>query len=87
MLHFETCFYQGIDFCIENGLSVFDPGAQGEHKIKRGFRPIITQSFHCLTHLQFRQAVQRFLAQEKQAVLHYQKEMTGLLPFKPEAGN
>jgi predicted N-acyltransferase len=87
MLHFETCFYQGIDFCIENGLSVFDPGAQGEHKIRRGFRPIITQSFHCLAHPQFRQAVQRFLSQEQRAVLHYQREMTGQLPFKTEAGS
>ncbi len=84
MLHFETCFYQGIEFCIEKGLSVFDPGAQGEHKIKRGFRPIITQSFHYLAHPQFRAAVQRFLAQEQQAVLHYQAEMTRLLPFRQE---
>lgn len=84
MLHFETCFYQGIEFCIENGLAVFDPGAQGEHKIKRGFRPTITQSFHYLSHPQFRDAVQRFLAQEQRAVLRYQQDMAALLPFRQE---
>lgn len=84
MLHFETCFYQGIAFCIENGLTVFDPGAQGEHKIKRGFRPILTQSFHHLVHSQFRSAVRRYLAQEKPAVDSYRAAMAGLLPFKPE---
>ncbi|MBP7370463.1 MAG: N-acetyltransferase [Arenimonas sp.] len=87
-LHFETCFYQGIEFCIENKLDVFDPGAQGEHKIKRGFTPILTQSFHHLTHPQFRLAVQNYLVQEQQAVLNYQREMMGLLPFnKPDTPN
>lgn len=81
-LHFETCFYQGIEFCIANGLAVFDPGAQGEHKIKRGFVPIITESYHYLAHPQFREAVQRFLAREQQAVLNYQHDMLALLPFK-----
>ena len=84
-LHFETCFYQGIEFCIEKGLSVFDPGAQGEHKIKRGFVPILTESYHWLAHPQFRQAVQHFLVSEKQAVLDYQQEMLALLPFKSMA--
>jgi uncharacterized protein len=83
-LHFETCFYQGIEFCIEKGLAVFDPGAQGEHKIKRGFVPILTESYHWLAHPQFRHAVQRFLGSEQQAVLAYQQEMRALLPFKPE---
>ena len=45
-LHFETCYYQGIDYCIANGLARFDPGAQGEHKIQRGFRPTRTWSSH-----------------------------------------
>lgn len=81
-LHFETCFYQGIEFCIEKGLSVFDPGAQGEHKIKRGFVPILTESYHWLAHPQFRHAVQRFLASEQKAVLDYQQNMQALLPFK-----
>lgn len=80
-LHFETCFYQGIDFCIENKIDTFDPGAQGEHKIKRGFKPILTSSFHYLRHPQFREAVQRYLVQEKLAVLDYQKSRMALLPF------
>lgn len=80
-LHFETCFYQGIDFCIENKIQTFDPGAQGEHKIKRGFKPILTSSFHYLAHSQFRHAVQRYLVEEKKAVLNYQKSRMSLLPF------
>ena len=83
-LHFEVCFYQGIEYCIEHGLQAFDPGAQGEHKIKRGFRPILTESRHFLAHPQFRHAVQTFLAQEAKSVLAYQAETTTLLPFKPE---
>jgi predicted N-acyltransferase len=86
-LHFETCFYQGIEYCIEKGLALFDPGAQGEHKIKRGFEPIITESYHWLAHPQFRDAVQRFLASEQPAVLAYQQEMRAFLPFKPELSN
>lgn len=80
-LHFETCLYQGIEFCIENNLACFDPGAQGEHKIKRGFKPILTHSFHYLAHPQFREAVQRYLAQEQTAVLDYQQSRMSLLPF------
>jgi predicted N-acyltransferase len=80
-LHFETCLYQGIDFCIEHKLNSFDPGAQGEHKIKRGFKPITTNSFHYLAHPQFREAVQSYLTQEKQAVLDYQQSRMALLPF------
>jgi predicted N-acyltransferase len=80
-LHFETCFYQGIDFCIANKINTFDPGAQGEHKIKRGFKPILTSSFHYLRHPQFREAVLRYLAQEKMGVLDYQKSRMALLPF------
>lgn len=82
-LHFETCFYQGIEFCIEHKLACFDPGAQGEHKIKRGFKPILTSSFHYLAHRQFREAVQQYLAQEKTAVLNYQQSRMSLLPFMP----
>ena len=47
-LHFETCYYQGIDFCIREGLQRFDAGAQGEHKLARGFIPVLTRSCHLI---------------------------------------
>ncbi len=81
-LHFEACLYQGIEFCIERGLQRFDPGAQGEHKIPRGFEPVLTHSFHYLQHEGFREAVAEFLTQEREGVRCYAKEARGLLPFK-----
>lgn len=81
-LHFELCYYQGIDFCIEQGLQRFDPGAQGEHKIARGFRPVITRSFHEIQHPSFRSAVADFLKEESIAVRHYQQRTAESLPFK-----
>ncbi|MEM9181883.1 MAG: GNAT family N-acetyltransferase [Pseudomonadota bacterium] len=64
-LHFETCYYQGIEFCIEQELAVFNPGAQGLHKVARGFEPVQTLSFHELTHPGLRDAVERSLKVEK----------------------
>jgi predicted N-acyltransferase len=81
-LHFEACLYQGIEFCIERGLQRFDPGAQGEHKIPRGFEPVLTHSFHYLEHAGFREAVAEFLVQEREGVRNYAEEARGLLPFK-----
>jgi len=83
-LHFEACFYQGIEFCIANGLQRFDPGAQGEHKILRGFEPVTTHSLHWIEHTEFRQAIERFLGQEKLGVAQYQEQATQLLPFKKQ---
>lgn len=83
-LHFEACFYQGIEYCIEQGLQRFDPGAQGEHKILRGFEPVETWSLHWIEHEGFRKAIDRFLEQEKMGVAKYQTQSAQMLPYKKE---
>jgi len=83
-LHFEACYYCGIEYCIERGLSRFDPGAQGEHKIQRGFEPILTYSNHWIVDERLREAVAQFAAQEREHVQAYQREASTLLPFKLE---
>ncbi|GAB1262892.1 GNAT family N-acetyltransferase [Aurantivibrio plasticivorans] len=70
-LHFEACYYQGIEFAIEQGLKRFDPGAQGEHKIQRGFTPTLTYSNHTIANEQFREAIARFIEEETQQVQRY----------------
>ncbi len=70
-LHFETCYYQGIDYCIEHGLQRFEPGTQGEHKLARGFVPTETWSAHWLAHPQFAAAVDDYLAQERGYIDRY----------------
>ncbi len=84
-LHFEACYYQGIEHCIERGLKKFDPGAQGEHKIQRGFEPIVTYSHHWLADAGFSDAVARFLHTEEQHIGDYLQEAAALLPFKRAA--
>jgi predicted N-acyltransferase len=81
-LHFEACYYQGIEHCIEQGLSKFDPGAQGEHKIQRGFEPITTYSQHWLADASFSDAVARFLHTEQRHIAEYLQEAAQALPFK-----
>jgi len=81
-LHFEACYYQGIEFAIERQLQVFDPGAQGEHKIQRGFEPRLTYSQHGLTDPRFAAAVDNFLTEETPGVKSYQRECRNYLPFK-----
>lgn len=81
-LHFEACYYQGIEFAIEQGLQRFDPGAQGEHKIQRGFEPILTYSNHWLAHPAFNEAIDGFLKSEKAGIRDYQQQCSGLLPFR-----
>ena len=81
-LHFETCYYQGIEYCIKHGLSRFDPGAQGEHKIKRGFAPIRTWSNHWIKHPRFAKAIGDFLVKEEARMTEYQQDAMALLPFK-----
>lgn len=63
-LHFETCYYQGILYCLREGLQRFEPGAQGQHKIARGFLPQRMRSFHFIAHAGFRAAIRRSLALE-----------------------
>ena len=83
-LHFETCYYQGQEYAIENGIKVFDSGAQGEHKIQRGFAPVYTYSNHWLANEEFSRAVENFLKEEKSHVKEYKKQAEKLLPFKKE---
>lgn len=81
-LHFELCYYQGIDYCIANGLRRFEPGAQGEHKVGRGFEPMPTWSAHWLANPQFSAVVQEYLAHEQGAMQTYMDELRGHLPYK-----
>jgi hypothetical protein len=83
-LHFETCFYQGIDQAIASGLSRFDAGAQGEHKLIRGFEPVITRSWHYLVHPGLRAAVSEFLQQERLGVMRYAETARDALPYRQE---
>lgn len=81
-LHFEACYYQGIEYCIANGLQRFDPGAQGEHKIQRGFRPVKTFSNHWIADRQLSAAVADFTRQEQTHIDSYMLQAAELLPFK-----
>ena len=81
-LHFEACYYQGIDYCIDHGLKLFEPGAQGEHKISRGFLPTPTWSAHWIRHEGFRDIIARFLEQETDAMRDYMTELSAHSPFR-----
>ena len=81
-LHFEACYYAGLDYCIEHGLQRFEPGAQGEHKVARGFEPVPTWSAHWLAHRGFSEAVAKYLAHEQEATEEYMRELADHLPFK-----
>jgi len=83
-LHFETCFYQGIDYAIGQGLQRFDAGAQGEHKLIRGFEPVITRSWHYLVHPGLRAAVADFLEQERVGVMAYAGDARAALPYRQQ---
>ncbi|WP_394392485.1 GNAT family N-acetyltransferase [Shewanella woodyi] len=81
-LHFEVCYYQGIEYCIAQGLQTFDAGAQGEHKVPRGFEPVAIYSNHDIAHPAFRDAIEHFTHQERAQISCYMKEMSQSLPFK-----
>ena len=81
-LHFETCYYQALEFCIEERIKVFEGGAQGEHKLARGFLPVKTLSAHWLAHPEFSDAVERFLAREHQGIARYVDELNEHSPYK-----
>jgi hypothetical protein len=81
-LHFEACYYQAIEFCIERGIALFEGGAQGEHKHARGFLPEATRSFHWLAHPAFNRAVDEFLEQEGANVSAYVDELNDRTPFR-----
>lgn len=84
-LHFETCYYHGIDTCIRDGLARFDAGAQGEHKIRRGFEPVATYSAHLIREPRLRQAIADFLQRERRMMSDYQDEQRRRCAF-PDAG-
>ena len=81
-LHFEACYYKGIEYCIENELQHFDAGAQGEHKIQRGFEPIETYSYHWINDQRFSEAIQNFVDEEAEYVKQGINELKKKLPFK-----
>jgi len=81
-LHFELCYYRTIDYCIEHGLACFEAGAQGEHKLSRGFLPVSTSSAHWLAHADFSQALDGYLAREKKAMQDYIQVLGGHSPYK-----
>jgi len=83
-LHFECCYYQGMEFCIERNISHFNPGTQGQHKISRGFEPQQTCSEHWVADTPFYEAIDRFLEQERTSVKAYMHEAATLLPFNQE---
>ena len=81
-LHFETCYYQAIDFAIENNLKTVEAGAQGGHKLARGYAPVTTYSAHWIAHQGLRQAIDEYLIRERAAVendVAYLQERT---PFR-----
>jgi predicted N-acyltransferase len=83
-LHFEACFYQGIEYAIQEKLQRFDPGAQGEHKIQRGFTPIKTCSYHWLAEPRFSEAVAYYCSQEARQMDAYIADARTYLPFHRE---
>ncbi len=83
-LHFETCYYQGIEYCIREGLARFEPGTQGEHKISRGFTPQATWSYHWLRDSRFHAAVADFLGREAEHIDAYMDELDEHLPYRAE---
>jgi predicted N-acyltransferase len=78
-LHFETCYYQAIEYCITHNIKTFEGGAGGEHKLARGFLPVITRSAHWLAQPQFAQAVENYLIQEAD---EYVDDLNERSPFK-----
>jgi predicted N-acyltransferase len=81
-LHFECCFYQGIEYCIKKNIKFFDPGVQGEHKIRRGFEPRESSSFHFILQKDFREAIQKFCIEETESVKRYLVACQEYTPIK-----
>ena len=82
LLHFETAYYAGIERCIAQGLPLFEAGAQGEHKLLRGFDPVMTCSAHWIAHPGMRAAISDFCAREAAAVAAELAEMAAFLPYR-----
>jgi predicted N-acyltransferase len=84
-LHFEACYYQPIEWCIQHGLKRFEGGAQGEHKMARALLPVSTHSAHWLADPRFAQAVSDFLKREGKGIDNYLEHLDERLPFKRAA--
>jgi predicted N-acyltransferase len=84
-LHFETCYYQGIEYCIREGLRLFEPGTQGEHKLSRGFTPQATWSCHWLRDARFHAAIADFLERETPHIDAYMNELDDHVPYRRDA--
>ena len=83
-LHFELCYYQAIDFAIQNRLKRVEAGAQGGHKLARGYEPVTTYSAHFIAHPAFREAIEDYLVNEREHVALDQAEMKNYTPFKKQ---
>ena len=83
-LHFETCYYQGIDYCLREGLTVFEPGAQGRHKIARGFLPTLVRSRHLLADPRFAIALRQWCAKERGSVSEHLVQLGSHSPFRQD---
>jgi predicted N-acyltransferase len=83
-LHFETCYYQAIDFAIARGLRRVEAGAQGGHKLFRGYLPQATHSAHYIANEEFREAVAEYLSRERPAVMEHIAELADMAPFKKQ---
>ena len=81
-LHFETCYYQGIDYCLREGLQRFQPGAQGEHKLARGFLPSLVHSRHWIADPAFAEAIGRWCVEEAASVRRYASQLASHSPFR-----
>jgi uncharacterized protein len=81
-LHFELCYYQAQQFCIAENITYFEGGAQGEHKLARGFEPRPTCSYHKIAHPDFEAAIQQFLDREGEGIAAYTTELEDRAPFK-----
>ena len=81
-LHFETAYYQGIEYCIQNRIAVFESGAQGEHKISRGFVPSQTRSYHYLRDSRFRAAIDEHLLRERAWMDRYREQLARHDPYR-----
>jgi predicted N-acyltransferase len=86
-LHFETCYYQGIEYCLREGLRCFEPGAQGEHKVARGFLPELTRSRHWLADAAIAGILASWCAQEHTANLRYRDRVLQHTPFREPAAD
>lgn len=81
-LHFETCYYQGIEYCLRESLRAFEPGAQGEHKIARGFLPVFVRSRHWIADDAFADALRRWCETEREHIRRSRIHLSASLPFR-----